>query len=55
MTKELTDQEKISFIIKIEMEIIQAMAKGHRPNNQDQFAQDRELIEQYRKELGLRE
>jgi hypothetical protein len=50
---ELTDQEKISYIIDNEMEITLAVSKGHQANNGDQYQEARDKIKQYRLELGL--
>lgn len=48
---ELTEQEKISFIIENELKISEAISKGHRASDQDEFAETRKKINQYRKEL----
>ncbi len=53
MKKELTDREKIDFIIKTETRIMSAIFKGHKASDGDEFAKDRNLMNQYRKELGL--
>jgi hypothetical protein len=50
---ELTDQEKISYIIDNEMEITLAVSKGHQANNGDQYQEARVKIKEYRLELGL--
>lgn len=50
---ELTDQEKLSYIIDNEMEITLAVSKGHQANNGDQYQEARVKIKQYRIELGL--
>ena len=50
---ELTNQEKISFILKNESIINEAVMKGHKPNNKDEFQPVREKIKQYRKDLGI--
>lgn len=52
--KELTDQEKISYILEKEMEITLAVTKdGHKASNNDKFQKYREIIKKYRIELGL--
>lgn len=53
MNNELTDQEKIDFIIKTEMRIMSAIFNGHKASDGDEFNEDRVLINQYRVELGL--
>lgn len=50
---ELTNQEKVSFILKNESIINEAVMKGHKPTNQDEFQPVRKKIEQYRKDLGI--
>jgi hypothetical protein len=50
---ELTDQEKLSYIIDNEMEITLAVSKGHQANNGDQYQEARVKMKQYRIELGL--
>ena len=50
---ELTDEEKISYIIDNEMEITLAVSKGHQANNGDQYQEARVKIKEYRLELGL--
>lgn len=50
---ELTNQEKISFILKNESLINEAVMKGHKPTNHDEFQSVREKIKQYRKDLGI--
>lgn len=48
-----TIDEKISFIVKTELEILEAISKGHKCSDDDQFAESRKLILQYRIEMGL--
>jgi hypothetical protein len=50
---ELTNQEKLSFILKNESMINSAVMGGHQPTNQDEYQPVRNKIKQYRKELGL--
>lgn len=51
--KELTDQEKLSFIIETESRILSAIMKGHKASDSDEFNDDRKLMNQYRIELKL--
>jgi hypothetical protein len=55
MSKEqaITDSQKLDFIIKTEMRILEAIFKGHKCSDSDEFAEDRKIIKQYRIELGL--
>ena len=50
---ELTDSEKLTFILKNESKICEAIAKGHKATDQDEFAEVRKKMKQYRKELGI--
>ena len=50
---ELTNQEKLTFILKNEAKINEAVMKGHRASNGDEFQPTREKIKQYRKDLGI--
>lgn len=50
---ELTDQEKLKFILENELKIIDAISKGHRASDNDEFQKIREKIKQYRKDLNL--
>ena len=50
---ELTNQEKLTFILKNEAKINEAIMKGHRASNEDEFQPTREKIKQYRKDLGI--
>ena len=50
---ELTDSEKMSFILKNEMNICEAISKGHKATDQDEFAEVRKKINKYRKDLKL--
>lgn len=50
----MTDGEKLTFIVEKALEITEAViVHGHKPTTTDNFAEDRELIRQYRVELGL--
>lgn len=49
----MTDQEKISYIIKNEIIITQSIFKGHKAAEGDEFHEIRKKIYQYRLELGL--
>jgi hypothetical protein len=51
--KKLTNQEKLSFIIKTELKITEAISKGHRATDKDEFSDERNLMNKYKKELGL--
>jgi hypothetical protein len=50
---ELTEQEKISFIIENELKITLTVLNGHKACNNDEFSETRKKIKQYRKDLGL--
>mgnify|MGYP006274690807 FL=1 len=50
---ELTNQEKLTFILKNEAMICEAIAKGHKATDQDEFQKTREKIKKYRIELGI--
>ena len=50
---ELTNQEKLSFILDNEYKITCAVLNGHRANNCDGFQKTRVKIEKYRKELKI--
>ena len=50
---ELTNQEKLSFILKNEGIINEAVGKGHKARNGDEFQPVREKIRKYRIELGI--
>lgn len=52
--KKLTDQEKLSFILKKEKEITEAIIiDRHKAADNDKFKKDRELLRKYRIELGI--
>jgi len=51
--KELTEQEKLNFIVKTESRILSAIMKGHKASESDEFNEDRKLMNQYRIELNL--
>jgi hypothetical protein len=50
---ELTEQEKISFIIENELKITLAVLNGHKACDNDEFFKARKKIKQYRKDLGI--
>jgi hypothetical protein len=50
---ELTNSEKMSFILKNESMIMEAIGKGHKASNGDEFQPVREKIRKYRIELGI--
>ena len=50
---ELTNQEKLTFIMKNESKINEAVMNGHKPSNGDEFQPTREKIRQYRIQLGI--
>jgi len=50
---ELTNQEKMSFILKNEALICDAIGKGHKASDGDEFQPTREKMRKYRIELGI--
>lgn len=50
---ELTDQDKLTYIIDNEMIITSAVMKGHQASDGDQYHETRVKIKQYRLDLGL--
>jgi hypothetical protein len=50
---ELTDQEKLSYILDNELKITEAVMNGHQASNGDEYQETRVKIKQYRIELGL--
>ena len=50
---ELTDSEKMTFILKNESKICEAIANGHKATDQDEFQPTRDKIKQYRKDLRI--
>jgi len=50
---ELTNQEKLTFILKNELIITEAVGKGHKASDGDEFQKTREKIKKYRKELNI--
>ena len=50
---ELTNQEKLTFILDNEYKITNAVLNGHKANNGDEFQTTRIKIEKYRKELKI--
>ena len=51
--KQLTDQEKLNFIVETESMILSAIMKGHKASDDDEFNEGRKLMNQYRIELNL--
>lgn len=50
---ELTNQEKLSFILKNELIITRAIINGHKSIDQDEYQKTRDKIKKYRIELNL--
>ena len=50
---ELTNQEKMSFILKNELIMKRAIINGHKSIEQDEYQKTREKIKKYRIELKL--
>jgi hypothetical protein len=50
---ELTNQEKMSFILKNELIITRAIINGHKSIDQDEYQKTRDKIKKYRIELNL--
>jgi hypothetical protein len=50
---ELTNSEKLTFILKNELMITEAVGKGHKASDGDEFEKTREKIKKYRKELNI--
>ena len=50
---ELTNQEKLSFILKNELIITRAIINGHKATDQDEYQKTREKIKKYRIELEI--
>ena len=50
---EVTNQEKMSFILKNELIITRAIIDGHKSIEQDEYQKTREKIKKYRIELKL--
>ena len=50
---ELTNQEKLTFILKNELMITEAVGKGHKASDGDEFQKTREKIKKYRTELNI--
>jgi hypothetical protein len=48
---ELTRTEKVSFILKTELEITKAVNNGFKPHDSDEFEEKRQILREYRKEL----
>jgi hypothetical protein len=47
----MSRDEKISFILKNELEITMAVQNGHRPHDGDKYKDQRGKIKEYRKEV----
>jgi hypothetical protein len=50
---ELTNSEKLTFILKNELMITESVGKGHKASDGDEFQKTREKIKKYRKELNI--
>jgi hypothetical protein len=50
---ELTNQEKMTFIIENEAKINNAVMNGHKASNGDEFQTTRDKIKKYRIQLGI--
>jgi len=50
---ELTNSEKLTFILKNELMITESVGKGHKARDGDEFQKTREKIKKYRKELNI--
>jgi hypothetical protein len=50
---ELTDQEKMTFILDNELKITEAILNGHKASDGDQFQPTRIKIKKYRIDLGI--
>jgi hypothetical protein len=50
---ELTNQEKMAFILDNELKITEAIMNGHSANDGDEFQATRIKIKKFRKELGI--
>jgi hypothetical protein len=50
---ELTDQEKMMFILDNELKITEAILNGHKASDGDQFQPTRIKIKKYRIDLGI--
>ena len=51
--QEITNSEKLNYIVENESMMLLATMKGHRASDNDEFQVARIKIKQYRKELGL--
>ena len=47
-------EDKLSRIIKLELEITEALSKGHKASENDQFKEYREELKKLREELSLK-
>ena len=50
---ELTNSEKLTFILKNELMITESVGRGHNATDNDEFQKTREKIKKYRKELKI--
>ena len=50
---ELTNQEKMSFILDNELKITEAIMNGHKASDGDEFQATRVKIKKFREELGI--
>ena len=53
MESNLTDSEKLSYILKTELKITEEVLRGHKASDNDKFSEERKLINKYRKDLRL--
>ncbi len=53
MEDKLSDSEKMSYILNWEAKIMQAIMKGHKAAENDEFSEIRSTIRQYRIDLGI--
>lgn len=53
MKKRLSKEDKISFILKNELIITEAVLRGHKACDNDEFKEIRAQIKKYRIQLGL--
>ncbi len=53
MSKELTREEKLTYIVKNELKITREIFNGHKASDTDKFSEIRKTIKNYRIDLGL--
>lgn len=51
--KRLSKKAKLLFILENELKMTMAVLNGHRPSQDDEFQEIRELLRKYRLQLGL--